>query len=1675
MLAIVIAGLGASSLPAVAATGNETLTLTLTQETGTGPFDADNAAGHDAGAGNAVIRTNDTVAYTVGVRYEGGDATDPTISFTLPQGQELVSMPPFCIGASSVTPASLPAPVSPVTATSYQALPTQTVTCEVADQTAGTSLDYKFIAKVRPEMPNGSTMGPFTASATSDEVTTPAVSPSVSQVVSAAADFDVSKRGTATAANSGPAYASTQPCSFDAARSCRRVEYPLTVAVPAGGKGITPLASPITLTDDISPATYFGAAVWADAIAAAGSEAAAIAKYAPRMSACGFINNLWGSIPYSSGGSASGNHNAVANSGAIACTQPGGVGSPVQVSITGADTTGYYVPSQSGSGAALPADVGYVISFGFDIEIPLDAVMELGTAGADGNSWTLPTENTYTDIVMTDITGAPNQGEVLANNNRQAVISLQRGEGFDKFFSGIWGAPNNTSSATFRPGYGAWEGPPGSSTVRDGNTVVVPGQVVQSNLFFNSTGAIPNSGTQYSRSYFGCDVWDESKLALTAGNYPGTSISPGTTFQYPSNGAAAWINHYNPRNNALSNTPADIPNLVIEYSSGPGTSAADADCDTGNWYSSPGAVPGATVDANGVYTGVNRVRVSFNSEYIYNTDYFYANLAIALTVKSGWGSTGDVIPNWAGYKRVEGVHTMAEILADPTVNYLSSTYIPATHVGALGDRLILGDVTARIKKYVKNPTTNVFTDTAVPQYTAGSNVDYRLNPTLTASVSAGVTAPVVVEDCLPRYQQFVSSKREGSGNPITPALVQLGAPAGSEITCPANQQYVRWDLGPQTVNEVIDPIVYTVEILATVRNGVYTNTTLVSSSGDPSAASLRDDTVDIQIVVPTGIKIAKSTPQTVVEVNPSGIAAPRRLHWSVDFANIDAPQNVDDVDVVDILPADGVSGSDFTGTLAFDTASVAAGTGISILYTKTATGSLALDPAAAANGAAGTTVWCDAPSGGAVVSGAGTAADCPSAAGQVTGLRFLRPGDFDPGDELTVDITMTPSGNAGGDVYNNRTSGRADGVSQGVGPASRAIQIIGSSIGNYVWLDDDRDGVQDAGENGIPGFVVKLTGTDLDGNSISASTTTDADGHYLFAGLPSGTYEVTFDPASLKAWQAFTTQDVGGDDTLDSDGEVTTGKVAGITLDPDTQLLSVDQGVVVNKSLPGYVTTISDQATTVGDKVTDRVVVSDLFTGEPIQVHWQLYGPYAAKADMTCQPADVFAEGDLTVTGNGTVTTPEVALTKAGYYTYVQSSAATAAYEAQRTDCGIDAETTLVSELITPPLPPTKSTVKVKTVSSHQAVTLPLTGGVKVSDKVTINGLPDGVGVKVTGALYGPFATENAIRCNPANAFGTVKFTADGKGVYRTSKVKVTEPGWYSWAMKVPGTRLSKPATEGCGKAKETLLATRAQAPIPPVPTGFTGIAAAGDETTTGEDGQVLVGGNAATDEGDDLNLFEEIAAIIDRADGVEDGNIPAGTPGDLPVVTEEEAAELAAQGAVGDTVPEVALAPIHSKRLFSPKAGSGVRRQAGTTVRIPAVGINTSVDRSDIAAGVLAVPSNVGRVGWFGRSAHIDDVIGASVIAGHVSDDHDRPGALYRLKNVRRGDVVTVVQNGRTHRFKVTALKTYDRTRQLPADAFATSGQHRLSLITCTGKVTYPNGRFHYTKNLVVTAKEIR
>ncbi|MDQ2824759.1 MAG: hypothetical protein M3R29_04865, partial [Verrucomicrobiota bacterium] len=61
-------------------------------------------------------------------------------------------------------------------------------------------------------------------------------------------------------------------------------------------------------------------------------------------------------------------------------------------------------------------------------------------------------------------------------------------------------------------------------------------------------------------------------------------------------------------------------------------------------------------------------------------------------------------------------------------------------------------------------------------------------------------------------------------------------------------------------------------------------------------------------------------------------------------------------------------------------------------------------------------------------------------------------------------------------------------------------------IGDFVWKDLNRNGIQDPGEPGINGVTVKLYGP---GNVLLATAVTSGNGGYLFTGLKAGTYTVS--------------------------------------------------------------------------------------------------------------------------------------------------------------------------------------------------------------------------------------------------------------------------------------------------------------------------------------------------------------------------------------------------------------------------------------------------------------------------------------------------------------------------------------------------------------------------------------
>jgi len=185
------------------------------------------------------------------------------------------------------------------------------------------------------------------------------------------------------------------------------------------------------------------------------------------------------------------------------------------------------------------------------------------------------------------------------------------------------------------------------------------------------------------------------------------------------------------------------------------------------------------------------------------------------------------------------------------------------------------------------------------------------------------------------------------------------------------------------------------------------------------------------------------------------------------------------------------------------------------------------------------------------------------------------------GSTFTDDFTVDFSGFAKGDIWPMES--QAD---------------IRASLGNYVFIDNDANGLQNVGDQGINGITVNLL-NDL--NMVVASTVTDFDasgnaGFYLFYNLAEGDYVVEFE---VPEGVTFTTQDAG-DDTRDSDVDVLTGLTSVITLADGEHRRDVDAGVLATVTQENAVYSIQNYVSQYQNKRAGKVKSLDLQYSEDL-------------------------------------------------------------------------------------------------------------------------------------------------------------------------------------------------------------------------------------------------------------------------------------------------------------------------------------------------------------------------------------------------------------------------------------------------------------------------------------------
>lgn len=188
---------------------------------------------------------------------------------------------------------------------------------------------------------------------------------------------------------------------------------------------------------------------------------------------------------------------------------------------------------------------------------------------------------------------------------------------------------------------------------------------------------------------------------------------------------------------------------------------------------------------------------------------------------------------------------------------------------------------------------------------------------------------------------------------------------------------------------------------------------------------------------------------------------------------------------------------------------------------------------------------------------------------------------------------------------------------------------------------------------------------------------------------------------------------------------------------------------------------------------------------------------------------------------------------------------------------------------------------------------------------------------------------------------------------------------------------------------------------------------------------------------------------------------------------------EYSAQQAPADTPaptterPSAPQPTVDADRLAEIAAYRSVREPVAvaepTHIAIPAIDVHSDLERlGRDRDGGIAGPIEWDAAGWYAPGVRPGQR-GPAVILGHV-DSHDGPAVFYRLRDLERGEEVTVTRrDGSTVTFAVDRIERHPKTRFPTDDVYLPTAAPTLRLVTCGG--TFDRASGHYRDNLVVFA----
>jgi hypothetical protein len=371
-----------------------------------------------------------------------------------------------------------------------------------------------------------------------------------------------------------------------------------------------------------------------------------------------------------------------------------------------------------------------------------------------------------------------------------------------------------------------------------------------------------------------------------------------------------------------------------------------------------------------------------------------------------------------------------------------------------------------------------------------------------------------------------------------------------------------------------------------------------------------------------------------------------------------------------------------------------------------------------------------------------------------------------------------------------------------------------------------------------------------------------------------------------------------------------------------------------------------------------------------------------------------------------------------------------------------------------------------------------------VTSTVTVSGL-GGSHVPVRVRLWGPYSRRDQISCS-GSPYSSSSVVAAGDTTITTRPVEIDTAGYYAYQASVAAQPTSLPAATACAESTLTLVAVARPSLATAVSEGVVRPGGAVSDV-------VRVRGLGRTTARIDVELYGPFAsrAAIRCTAQMLAWKGQLSVAGDRTVRTPP--ARLARAGFYGyrERVAATKLvaatvtpcAPAAETALAVPEivtgkgdvaaytAGRGAGSKRPVRIRLGAAGIDAPVAASaiDVAHGVLGIPADIHRTGWWRDGAAPGAAAGTILVAGHVDSARGGIGALFRLHLARVGDRVELdTASGHAFAYRIVSVRSY-RKDALPTAVYSDTGRARLVIVTCGGPFDAVSG--HYRDDVVVTA----